>query len=62
VRLKDRSAGTDASDNGNTRFAAWAKALFKHIGPYSANFLTGTPKQGTRMLKSDVQRTGPRAM
>jgi hypothetical protein len=39
-------------------FIAWTEALFKHIGPYPAGYLTDMPKQGTRMLKCTCSGCG----
>jgi hypothetical protein len=45
--LKIGLQGPMRATTATPEFAAWAKALSKRIGPYSADFLTGTPKQGT---------------
>jgi hypothetical protein len=42
----------------STEFVAWAKTLFKRIGPYPAGFLTDMPKQGARLLKCECETCG----
>jgi hypothetical protein len=38
--------GPMRSTTASPKFAAWAEALFKRIGPYPAGFLTDTFKPG----------------
>jgi hypothetical protein len=39
-------------------FVAWAKTLFKRIGPYPAGFLTDTPKQRGRLQRCECETCG----
>jgi hypothetical protein len=56
--LKIGLQGPMRATTASPEFVAWARTLFKRIGPYPAGFLTDSPRQGTRMLKCECSACG----